>query len=301
MIVDLLEPHGAPPLPTAVAYPCDAESLGAAEEAAARGLIVPTLVGPPTEMRAVAERAGIDLRPFEIVAAEGEAGAAEAAVALVLTGKAAALMKGSLHSDAILHAALRAPALHTKRRVSHAYVVLLVGHEGPLILTDTVVNVAPTLDEKADITQNAIDLANALGLAGPRVAILSAVETVCAGIPSTLDAAALAKMAERGQIHGGVVDGPLAFDDAIDPHAAQMKGIVSPVAGRANVLVVPDLESGNILAKELEFVDHAAVAGIVLGLTVPIILTSRAETVETRVASCALAARYVAATTPVRA
>ena len=282
------------PLVTAVASPCDPIALAATLEAAAAGYLRPILIGPRDCITALAAAAGSDLGSFSIIDARDDAHAAALAVAEVTAGRAQALMKGSCHSDTLLHAVIETPALRTSRRLSHCYVLVLPGRVEPLILTDTVVNVSPGLEEKADIVRNAIELATLLGFPGPRVAILAAVETVNPRMPSTIDAAALSKMAERGQIVGGIVDGPLAFDDAIDPQAAAAKGIVSAVAGHANVLVVPDLEAGNILAKELEFIGHADVAGIVLGATVPIILTSRAESVRARVASCALAARYVA-------
>ena len=282
----------AAPLVTAVASPCDPIALEAVLEATAAGFVQPILIGPRVRIAAAAAMAGYDLSPFAIVDARDDADAAALAVAEVTAGRAHALMKGSLHSDTLLHAVIEAPALRTSRRMSHCYVLVLPGRSEPLILTDTVVNVSPNLEEKADIVRNAIELATLLGFPGPLVAVLAAVETVNPRMPSTIDAAALSKMAERGQIAGGIVDGPLAFDDAIDPDAAAAKGIVSRVAGHANVLVVPDLDAGNILAKELEFIGHAEVAGIVLGAAVPIVLTSRAESVRARVASCALAAFY---------
>lgn len=282
-------------LPTAVVSPCDSIALEAVLAAAAVGFVEPILVGPRERIAAAAAAAGYDLSPFPIVDARDDADAARLAVAEVTAGRAHALMKGSCHSDTLLHAVIETPALRTARRMSHCYVLVLPERAEPLILTDTVVNVSPGLEDKADIVRNAIGLATLLRFPGPRVAVLSAVETVNPRMPSTIDAAALSKMAERGQITGGIVDGPLAFDDAIDPQAAAAKGIVSRVAGYANVLVVPDLDAGNILAKELEFVGHADVAGIVLGAAVPIILTSRAESVRARVASCGLAAFYATA------
>ena len=282
------------PLVTAVVSPCDPIAMRAVVEAAAAGFIRPVLVGSRDRLAAAAAEAACDLAAFDVVDARDDEDAATRAVAEVVAGRAHALMKGSLHSDVLLRAVLRTTELRTSRRMSHCYVVALRHRDEPLILSDTVMNVAPTLEEKADIVRNAIDLAVFLGLSGPRVAILAATETVDARMPATIDAAALSKMAGRGQITGGIVDGPLALDDAISPRAAAAKGIVSPVAGRANVLIVPELEAGNILAKELEFVAHAEVAGIVVGARIPIVLTSRAESVATRVASCALAAHYAA-------
>ena len=290
-----LNPNPGPPLVTAVAAPCDATALAAAVEAARAGLIRPILIGPRAAIVAAADAARCDIAAFETIDVRDDVEAASRAVAEVVAGRAGALMKGSLHTDVLLSAVLAAPSLRTGRRMSHCYVIALGASAEPLILTDTVMNVLPNLDAKADIVRNAIDLGAKIGLGPLRVAILSAIETVNPRIPSTVDAAALAKMADRGQIVGALVDGPLALDDALDPQAAALKKIASPVAGRANILVVPDLEAGNILVKELEFVAHADVAGIVLGASVPIILTSRAETVRARVASCALAAHVAAA------
>lgn len=280
---------GRSALVTAVVYPCDEASLAAAAEAARRGLIEPILIGPRVGMTAAAARAGIELDGFATIDVADERTAATTGVAQVVAGRASAIMKGSLHTDDLLTAVVHEPALRTTRRMSHCYLFSLDAHRDPFIVSDTVMNIAPTLDEKAAIVQNAIDLAIALGMASPRVAILAAVETVNSKMPATIDAAALAKMADRGQIRAGIVDGPLALDDAIDPEAAASKQIVSEVAGRANVLIVPDLEAGNILAKELEFLGHARTAGVVVGAHVPIILTSRAETIATRVESCVLA------------
>jgi phosphate acetyltransferase len=280
-----------PPTPTAVAYPCDATSLGAALAAAEAGLIEPILVGPRARIEALARESAIDPRKLEIVEAPDSDDSAAAAVALVREGRAEALMKGSLHTDELMAAVVkRDTGLRTARRISHCFIMDVPGHPHPLMITDAAVNIAPTLKEKVDIVQNAIDLAHALGADEVRVALLSAMETVNPDVPSTLEAAALCKMADRGQITGGILDGPLALDNAISPEAAKIKKIDSPVAGRANVLVVPDLEAGNMLAKSLSFLAGADAAGIVLGARVPIILTSRADAVITRLASCAVAA-----------
>jgi phosphate acetyltransferase len=285
-----------PAVPTAVVHPCDDVSLQSAVEAARLGLIRPILVGPEARLRAVAATAGLDISSFEIVSSEHSQDSAEKAVALVRAGRAEALMKGSLHTDEIMGAVVaRDRGIRTGRRISHCFILDVPGHPDPLIITDAAVNIAPDLDAKVDIVQNAIDLAHAIGFKEVRVAILSAMETINAKVPSTLDAAALCKMADRGQITGAVLDGPLALDNAIDPEAAAIKRIVSPVAGRANVLMVPDLEAGNMLAKSLTFLAGADAAGIVLGARVPIILTSRADSVLTRMASCAVASLVVAA------
>jgi len=279
-----------PPTPTAVAHPCDASSLEAAMEAARLGLIVPILVGPRERIQAAAKAAGVNISELEIVDAPHSAAAAAAAVQLVREGRAEALMKGSLHTDELMAAVVRRETgLRTARRVSHCFVMDVPSYEEPLIITDAAVNIAPTLEEKVDILQNAIDLGHAMGLPEVRVAILSAMETVNPKVPSTIEAAALCKMVDRGQITGALVDGPLALDNAIDLAAARIKKIDSPVAGRANVLLVPDLEAGNMLAKSLSFLAGADAAGIVLGARVPIILTSRADSVLTRLASCAVA------------
>jgi phosphate acetyltransferase/phosphate butyryltransferase len=278
-----------PPVPTAVAHPCDAASLQGALLAARHGLIIPILVGPEARIRGVAEAVGLDLAGVEIFAAPHSHASAEAAVALVCQGRAAALMKGSLHTDELMSAALaREAGLRTERRVSHAFVMDAPLYPRLLIITDAAVNIAPDLDAKADIVRNAIRLAAAIGVELPRVALLSAVETVTPKLASTLDAAALCKMAERGQIMGGVLDGPLAFDNAVSEAAAKAKGIVSAVAGRADVLVVPDIESGNMLAKQLALLGGAEGAGIVLGLRVPLALTSRSDDATSRLASAAL-------------
>jgi phosphate acetyltransferase len=279
-----------PPLPTAVAHPCDESSLAGAVEAAQMGLIAPILCGPAARIRSVAQQFGIPIADCTIVDAPYSQAAAEAAVNLVREGKAEALMKGSLHTDELMGAVVRRDSgMRTGRRVSHCFVMAVPGHEDPLIISDAAVNIAPTLEEKRDILQNAIDLAHALQFKEVRVAVLSAMETVNPKVPSTIEAAALCKMVDRKQVTGALVDGPLALDNAIDPEAARIKGIDSPVAGRANVLIVPDLEAGNMLAKSLSFLASADAAGIVLGARVPIILTSRADSVMTRRASCAVA------------
>ncbi|MGN6377126.1 MAG: bifunctional enoyl-CoA hydratase/phosphate acetyltransferase [Sphingomonas sp.] len=279
-----------PPVVTAVVHPCDPAVIVAVAEAAAGGLIVPMLVGPRAKIVAAAAAADRDIAAFRIEDVPHSHAAAARAVELVRDGTAAMLMKGALHTDELMHAVLAAEAgLRTERRVSHAYLLDVPGYDRPLILTDAAINIAPTLDDKADIVRNAIDLAHALGLPLPKVAVLSAVETINPAIRSTLEAAALCKMGERGQITGAVIDGPLAFDNAVSPAAAREKGIASPVAGVADILVLPDLEAGNMLAKQLTFLAGADAAGIVLGARVPIVLTSRADSVATRVASCALA------------
>jgi len=278
------------PLATAVAHPCDESSLRGALEAAEAGMISPILVGPGEKIRSVAKSFELDIGGIEIVDAAHSQAAAEKAVELVRSGKAQLLMKGSLHSDEILGAvAKRETGLRTARRISHVFVMDVPTHPQTLFITDAAVNIAPDLPAKRDIVQNAIDLYAGLGLGTPKVAILSAVETVNPGIPSTIDAAALCKMADRGQITGGELDGPLAFDNAISPEAVRIKGIKSPVAGRAQILVVPNLEAGNMLAKNLSFLARADAAGIVLGARVPVILTSRADNVRSRMASCAVA------------
>jgi phosphate acetyltransferase len=279
-----------PPVKTAVCHPCDQISIEGAVEAARLGLIDPILVGPPARIRDAARQANADISRFSLVESAHSHDSAAKAVELVRQGKAEALMKGSLHTDELMGAVVaRDTGIRTARRISHCFVMDVPGHDDPLIITDAAVNILPDLADKVDIVQNAIDLGLALQFAEVRVAILSAMETVNPKVPSTIEAAALCKMAERGQITGGVLDGPLALDNAIDPEAAAIKNIVSPVAGHANVLVVPDLEAGNMLAKSLSFLAGAAAAGIVLGARVPIILTSRADSVITRLASCAVA------------
>ncbi len=280
-----------PPTPTAVAHPCDESSLKGAVDAMRLGLIAPILVGPEMRVRAVAAEHGIDIGGVEIVDTPHSDASATTAVELVRQGRAEALMKGSLHTDELMAAVVRRETgLRTARRVSHCFVMDVPAYAETLIVTDAAVNIAPTLDDKVDIVQNAIDLAHALRFAEVRVAILSAMETVNSKVPSTLEAAALCKMADRGQITGGILDGPLALDNAISLESVAIKKIHSPVAGRANVLVVPDLEAGNMLAKSLSFMANADAAGIVLGARVPIILTSRADSVMTRLASCGIAA-----------
>ncbi|UYO53552.1 bifunctional enoyl-CoA hydratase/phosphate acetyltransferase [Rhodopseudomonas palustris] len=294
--------RGLQPIRTAVVHPVDSASLLGAVEAAREGLIVPVLVGPEAKIRAAAAQAAVDLAGYEIVAVEHSAAAAEAGVAMARAGEVEAVMKGALHTDELMHAVVdRARGLRTARRISHVYAIDAPDYPRALLVTDAAINIYPTLADKRDIIQNAIDLAHALGIGEPRVAILSAVETVTESIRSTLDAAALCKMAERGQIKGGILDGPLAFDNAVSEEAAKTKGIVSPVAGRADIFVVPDLEAGNMLAKQLEYLAHARVAGIVLGARVPIILTSRADKTLARLGSCAIAlllARHTTAAPP---
>jgi phosphate acetyltransferase len=281
-----------PPTPTAVAHPCDQSSLESALQAAKMGLIAPILVGPRERIEAVARANDLDISAFEIVDAPYSQASAAAAVQLVREGKAEALMKGSLHTDELMGAVVRREGgLRTARRVSHCFVMDVPSYDQTLIITDAAVNIAPTLEEKVDILQNAIDLAHAMPeFQEVRVAILSAMETINPKVPSTVEAAALCKMVDRHQITGAIVDGPLALDNAISLEAAKVKEIDSPVAGRANVLMVPDLEAGNMLAKSLSFLAGADAAGIVLGARVPIILTSRADSVTTRLASCAVAA-----------
>jgi phosphate acetyltransferase len=281
------------PPKTIVVHPCDESSLRGALEAAEAGLIEPVLVGPQAKIRAVAEKFHLDISPFEIVDADHSEAAAARGVQLVHEGKGELLMKGSLHTDELMRSVTSGTTgLRTARRISHVFIMDVPTYTETLLITDAAINIFPDLDCKRDIVQNAIDLYTQIGHAAPRVAILSAVETITTKIPSTIDAAALCKMAERGQITGGILDGPLAFDNAIDPEAAAIKGIKSPVAGRAQILVVPDLEAGNMLAKNLTFLLKADAAGIVLGARVPIILTSRADSVRARMASCAVAALY---------
>ena len=278
---------------TVVVYPCDETSLRGAVDAAEAGLIEPLLVGPAGKIRAVAQKYRLDISPFEIVNADESEEAAAKGVQLIKEGKGEVLMKGSLHTDELMRSVTSGTSgLRTKRRISHVFIMDVPGHEEPLLITDAAINIFPDLETKRDIIQNAIDLCTEFMPSPPRVAILSAVETVTTKIPSTIDAAALCKMAERGQITGGIVDGPLAFDNAVDPEAARIKGIKSEVAGRAQVLVVPDLEAGNMLAKNLTFLLKADAAGIVLGARVPIMLTSRANSLRARMASCAAAALY---------
>ena len=278
------------PAPTAVAFPCEASAIAGPVEAAQLGLIAPILVGPARQIEAAAKAAGVDLGGIEIVDVPDAHAAAERAVALVREGRAEVLMKGSLHTDELLGAVVsREKGLRTGRRISHVFLMDVPTYHKPLLVTDGAINIAPTLEDKVDICQNAIDLAISLGVATPKVAVLAAVETVTSKMQATLDAAALCKMADRGQIKGGLVDGPLAFDNAISAEAAKIKGIKSEVAGDPDILLAPDLESANILAKQLSFLANADSAGLVLGTRVPIILTSRADSVRSRIASCAVA------------
>jgi len=282
--------EGLAPVPTAVAHPCEATALGGAVEAAQKGLIAPLLVGPADKIAEVAKSAQIDLGDLPIVDVPHSHASAAKAVALIREGKAEILMKGSLHTDELMSAIVsREGGLRTGRRISHVFIMDVPTYHKVLIVTDAAINIAPTLEDKVDICQNAIDLATSLGLSRPKVAILGAVETVTAKMPATIDAAALCKMAERGQITGALLDGPLAFDNAISAQAAETKGIRSAVAGDPDILLAPDLEAGNILAKQLSFLANADSAGMVLGAKVPVILTSRADSVRSRIASCAVA------------
>jgi phosphate acetyltransferase len=278
------------PVPTAVAYPCEASALTGAVEAAQNKLITPILVGPAAKIADIAKSAGVALSGIEIVDVPEAHAAAEKAVALVREGRAEVLMKGSLHTDELLSAVVsREKGLRSGRRISHAFLMDVPTYHKVLVVTDAAINIAPVLEDKVDICQNAIDLAISLGVKTPKVAVLAAVETVNSKMPATLDAAALCKMADRGQIKGGLVDGPLAFDNAISKDAAKTKGIDSDVAGDPDILLAPDLEAANILAKQLSFLANADSAGLVLGARVPIILTSRADSVRSRIASCAVA------------
>lgn len=287
---DLVErAKGLKPIRTAVVHPVDTVSLVGAIKAAEAGLIEPVLVGPQAKIAEVAAQARLDLSRYELVATEHSHASAVQGVALAVAHKVEALMKGSLHTDEFMSAIVAEEKLRTARRMSHVFVIDLPGYPRPLFVTDAAIIIYPTLEDKVDIVQNAIDLAHVLGLAHPKVAILSAVETVSSKIKSTIDAAALCKMADRGQITGGILDGPLAFDNAVSAEAARTKGIVSKVAGHADILVVPDVEAGNMLAKQLEYLAKAEVAGIVLGARVPIILTSRADKTLARLSSCAIA------------
>ena len=285
------------PAALGLVYPCDALALDAARRIQDSGMARPVLIGPALLIAAAADATQVDVRDFELIdSGSAPPDSALRACALARSGGVSALMKGSLHTDELMHAgADKLTGLQTERRISHVYVMDVPGHAETLFITDAAINIFPDLSEKRDIVQNAIDLFTAIGLGTPRVAILSAVETVTPKIPSTIEAAALCKMADRGQITGGVLDGPLAFDNAIDPEAARIKGITSAVAGQAQILVVPDLEAGNMLAKNLIFLTHADAAGLVLGARVPIVLTSRADSVRVRLASCAIASLYAAA------
>jgi phosphotransacetylase len=278
------------PVPTAVAHPCDASALSGALEAAKLGLITPILVGPSAKIAAAAAAAKMSLGKVEVIDAPHSQAAAARAVELVREARAELLMKGSLHTDELMAAVVaREGGLRTGRRISHVFVMDVPTYHKVLIVTDAAINIAPALEEKMDICQNAIDLAMSLGVERPKVAVLAAVETVTSKMPATIDAAALCKMAERGQITGGLVDGPLAFDNAISREAAEMKGIRSEVAGDPDILLAPDLEAGNMLAKQLSFLARADCAGLVLGAKVPIILTSRSDSVRSRIASCGVA------------
>jgi phosphate acetyltransferase len=284
---------GVPAATTIVVHPCDESSLRGVVEAAEAGIIIPTLVGPVAKITAVARENKLDISRFTLVDAAHSDDAAARGVALIRESKGELLMKGSLHTDELMRQVTSGTTgLRTGRRISHVFIMDVPTYAETLFITDAAINIFPDLDTKRDIIQNVIDLFTQVGLGTPRVAILSAVETVTSKIPSTIEAAALCKMADRGQIVGGVLDGPLAFDNAINPEAARIKGINSPVAGRAQILVVPDLEAGNMLAKNLSFLAKADAAGIVLGARVPIILTSRADSVRARMASCAAAVLY---------
>jgi phosphate acetyltransferase len=282
--------QGLAPLLTAVVHPCDALSLGGALEAAKKKLVTPLLVGPEKKMRAAAEAAHLSLDGIELVDVAHSHAAAACAVHMVRQGRAKAIMKGAQHTDELMTAVVdKEKGLRTARRMSHVFAMDIPSYSKPLLISDAAINIYPDLDAKKDIVQNAIDLAVALGIKEPKVAILSAVETVYPKIPSTIDAAALCKMLDRGQIVGGILDGPLAFDNAISAEAAKAKGIKSPVAGDPDILIVPDLESGNMLVKQLDYLAGAEAAGIVIGARVPIMLTSRADDVPSRLASAALA------------
>jgi len=282
--------RGMAPIPTAVAYPCDESSLSGAIDAAKLGLIVPILVGPAKTIADVASAKGIDINGVQVIDSPNSRAAAAKAVEQVRQGQAELLMKGSLHSDEVLGAVIaKETGLRTGRRLSHAFLMDVPTYHKVLIVTDAAINIAPTLEDKVDICQNAIDLARTFGVDRPKVAILAAVETVNSKMPATLDAAALCKMADRGQIKGGLLDGPLAFDNAISRDAAKTKGIASDVAGDPEILLAPDLEAGNMMAKMLSFLANADSAGLVLGARVPVILTSRADSVRSRIASCAVA------------
>ena len=282
-----------PPATTVVVHPCDETSLRGAVDAAQAGIIKPLLVGPAATIANVARQSGLDIARYEIVDAPNSDAAAARGVQLIREGRSELLMKGSLHTDELMReVTAAATGLRTARRISHVFIMDVPTYGETLFLTDAAINIAPDLDAKRDIIQNVVDLFTQVGLGTPRVAILSAVETVTSKIPSTVDAAALCKMADRGQITGAILDGPLAFDNAIDPEAAKIKGIKSEVAGRAQILVVPDLEAGNMLAKNLVYLAKADAAGLVLGARVPIVLTSRADSVRSRMASCAAAVLY---------
>jgi len=288
-----------PALSTAVVWPLSDVSLRGTVEAALEGLIEPTLIGDEAAMKALAAKIGVDISTYPILHAETERQAAELGVAMCRSGNALAMMKGSLHTDELMKAAMKSDTgLRTAKRISHVFIMDTPAYARTLLITDAAINITPELEDKVHIVQNAIDLAHALGIPEPKVALLSAVETVNPKIKSTLDAAALCKMADRGQITGGILDGPLAFDTAVSMKAAAIKNLISPVSGKADILVVPDLESGNMLAKQLEYLGGAQLAGIVLGARVPTILTSRADSAETRLTSCAVAVLLHYATHP---
>lgn len=298
----LARAQGLAPVRCAVVHPCDTESLAGALAAAQQRLIVPVLVGPRARIEATARQMGADIAPFELIDVPHSHAAADAAAEMAERGQAEILMKGSLHTDELLHAVLGRPALRTQRRMSHVFRFEVPAYHKPLWVTDAALNIAPTLSDKVDIVQNAIDFVRTMGTPEPKVAILSAVETVNPAIASTLDAAALCKMADRGQITGGLLEGPLAFDNAISVNAARIKHIQSPVAGDADILVAPNLEAGNMLAKQLEYLGGATASGLVLGARLPIALTSRADNTDTRVASAllALVAAHQARQDPIR-
>ena len=290
---------GLPAITTAVVWPLSDVALKGTVEAAVEGLIEPTLIGDDGELKALAKKIGVDISAYPVLQADTERQAAELGVAMCRSGNAQAMMKGSLHTDELMKAAMKADTgLRTAKRISHVFIMDTPAYARTLLITDAAINITPELEDKIHIVQNAIDLAHALGIPEPKVALLSAVETVNPKIKSTLDAAALCKMADRGQITGGILDGPLAFDTAVSAKAASIKGLVSPVTGQADILVVPDLESGNMLAKQLEYLGGAQLAGIVLGARVPTILTSRADSAETRLTSCAVAVLLHYATHP---
>ncbi|HUX44599.1 MAG TPA: bifunctional enoyl-CoA hydratase/phosphate acetyltransferase [Terracidiphilus sp.] len=289
-----------PAITTAVCWPLSEVALKGAVEAAEEDLIQPTLIGHETEMKALAAKIGLDISAYPILHAETEARAAEICVQMCRSGNAQAMMKGSLHTDELMKVAMaRDTGLRTSRRITHVFVMDTPAYARTLLITDAAINIKPEFEDKIHIVQNAIDLAHALGIPEPKVALLSAVETVTPKIPSTMEAAALCKMADRGQITGGILDGPLAFDTAVSVNAARIKHLNSPVTGQADILVVPDLESGNMLAKQLEYLGGAQLAGIVLGARVPVILTSRADSAETRLTSCAVAVLLHYATHPI--
>ena len=288
-----------PAITTAVCWPLSDVALRGATEAAEEGLIKPTLIGDEAAIRALAAKIGVDISLYPILDADDEVKAAELSVSMCRSGSAQAMMKGSLHTDELMKVAMaRDTGLRTSRRITHVFVMDTPAYAHTLLITDAAINIKPEFEDKIHIVQNAIDLAHALGIPEPKVALLSAVETVNPKIPSTMEAAALCKMADRGQITGGILDGPLAFDTAVSAHAAEIKHLNSPVTGQADILVVPDLESGNMLAKQLEYLGGAQLAGIVLGARVPVILTSRADSAETRLTSCAVACLLHYATHP---